>query len=227
MDNIYGASDEAKALFALYRRVEAYYSRKVVQYGPTSGGADWSSCAAQQLRFTQLLKICDFSEPFSLNDLGCGYGGLLVHIAGRHLGAEVDYLGIDLSAAMIWHARRLPQCRDPQQFVVGHHIPRAADYTVASGIFNVRLTEPIGLWRQFIRSTLTQISAASRKGFAVNFMCRVEPGCQAKRGLYLARPETWIDYCERTYRASAEVLSGYGLAEFTLLVHHRPQRQAD
>jgi hypothetical protein len=28
------------------------------------------------MRFVQLLKLRDFMSPFSLNDLGCGYGAL-------------------------------------------------------------------------------------------------------------------------------------------------------
>lgn len=217
-----GASEEV-ALAAVLRRVEAYYSRKVTQYGPSPAGVDWASHAEQELRFDQLLKVCDFSDPFSLNDLGCGYGALLAHLGRHHPGTAVDYLGIDVSAAMIWHAQRCLGCSESQRFVVGHRIPRVADYTVVSGIFNVRLSEPTDAWRRLIRSILPQISTHSRKGFAINFMCRSVRRPRTSQGLYLTRPENWTDYCEHTFGVSVQVLCGYGLPEFTLLARHHPQ----
>jgi SAM-dependent methyltransferase len=226
-DDATSAPDEAAALHGLRRRIEAYYSRKIVWHGSIPAGVDWASAAAQRMRFSQLLKLCDFAAPFSLNDLGCGYGALLTHLAQHHTAGAVDYLGIDLSPAMIWHARRLPSCSDPQWFVDGHRIPRVADYTVASGIFNVRLSESVALWRRFIRCTLRQMGAASRKGFAANFMSRAEAGRGVRRGLYVCSPEIWTSWCERTLHASVEVLSGYGLPEFTLLVRHGAERGAD
>lgn len=221
------APAEVAALHRLRRRIEAYYSRKIVWHGSTPAGVDWVGAPAQGVRFAQLLKLCDFAAPFSLNDLGCGYGALLTYLAQRHPAAAVDYLGIDLSPAMIWHARRLPHCFNPQCFVDGHRIPRIADYSVASGIFNVRLSEPIAMWRLFIRCTLQQMGAASRKGFAVNFMSRTGGGGGVRRGLYVCSPETWSGWCERTLGASVEVLSDYRLPEFTLLVKHRIERGAD
>ena len=53
--------------------VEAYYSARVAKHGATPLGVDWSCWASQNLRFVQLLKLCDFSGPFVLNDIGCGF----------------------------------------------------------------------------------------------------------------------------------------------------------
>jgi len=92
--------------------VEAYYSARVAKHGATPLGVDWSCWATQNLRFVQLLKLCDFSAPFALNDIGCGYGALAAHLAMRHADAEIDYLGVDLSQAMIRRAL-LPQLCPP------------------------------------------------------------------------------------------------------------------
>ena len=67
----------------------------------------------------QLMKLCDLPEFFSLNDLGCGYGALLAYLAKRHSEAKIDYLGIDLSPAMVRRAKRLWRNQKDAKFVVG------------------------------------------------------------------------------------------------------------
>ena len=93
------------ALEQLRASVEAYYTRKIRTFGATPLGVDWPSTPSLELRLVQLLKVCDFSTPFSLNDLGCGYAAALDLIGTRWPANQVDYLGVDLSADMIAHAR--------------------------------------------------------------------------------------------------------------------------
>lgn len=206
------------SLEALYAAVEAYYSLKIALYGATHRGVDWESDAAQALRFAQLLRLCDFARAFSLNDIGCGYGALLGFLATAHAGAEVDYLGVDLSPAMVRQAQEMWRSRSPARFAVDKRGPRVADYSIASGIFNVKLDQPIPLWERFIASTLADMHRSSRKGFAVNFLLAEGTGPASPPQLYRTRPEPWISHCEDVLGASAELLGGYGLSEFTLLI---------
>ena len=101
-----GHALDAHALNAVCEQVEAYYSAKLARHGANPHGVDWSCAATQWLRFVQLLKICSFDTPFSLIDLGCGYGALAAFLADRYPHASVEYLGIDLSPAMVRRARR-------------------------------------------------------------------------------------------------------------------------
>lgn len=202
-------------------RVAAYYARKLARHGVTPLGVDWSCVPTQQLRFVQLLKVCDFSRPFSLNDVGCGYGALLQYLGDRHAATGIDYLGIDLSAAMIRRARRRWAGRGDARFVLGHASPRVADFTVASGVFNVKLDCPIDLWRQLTAQALTNMRDTSRRGFAVNFMT-FRPHHEATHlGLYRTFPGEWISYCETRLGLEVELLSDYGMHEFTLLITPR------
>lgn len=198
--------------------IEAYYTAKISTYGPNAHGVDWASASSQELRFAQLLKMCDFSGPFSLNDVGCGYGALLSYLAKFRPGVEIDYFGIDLSAAMIESAIRRTPGRGRANFVVASASPRLADYSVASGIFNVKLGAPLDLWEGFISKTLRDMHATSRKGFAVNFKAAPGSACALPSGLYVTRPEAWVRYCERQLGSSVELVAGYGLDEFTLLI---------
>jgi SAM-dependent methyltransferase len=210
-----GASEVA----AVHSRIERYYSAKIERWGPTPMGVDWSCEPTQQLRFVQLLRLCEFASDFSLDDWGCGYGALLGFIAKRHPEATVDYLGIDLSPAMIDHAKKLSRHRLSAQFAVGERSPRVADYAVASGIFNVRIDEPLALWEDFTRMTLRDMARSTRVGFAVNFLAPLE-GMEGKRELYRPAPARWADFCERDLGTKVTLLDRYGMREFTLLARH-------
>ncbi len=205
-------------LDGVHAEIARYYTNKVTRHGATPLGVDWSCVPTQELRFVQLLKLCDFTAPFSLNDVGCGYGALLAYLARRHGSMPIDYLGIDLSAAMIRRARRLWRDHAACRFVQAEAGPRKADYSVASGVFNVRLDQPIQLWERFVAQTLTQIHKTSRLGFAVNFMTPPAPGRPARPGLYQTGPERWGRWCELELGASVEVIADYGMREFSLLI---------
>ena len=204
-------------LSAVHARIEAYYGDKVARHGATPRGVDWTCAPTQELRFVQLLKLCDFGRPFSLNDVGCGYGALTGFIARFHPQAEIDYLGVDLSRAMVSRARRRHRGMPGRRFVVGSDIPRIADYGVASGVMNVMLDHPRALWEEFVADTLRRMRASSRLGFAVNFMAK-KPDGAVTPGLYRTDPAPWIAFCRQTLGSAAEVVDGYGMREFTLLV---------
>jgi SAM-dependent methyltransferase len=211
----------SEILSDMYASIEAYYSARVAKYGATPLGVDWSCQATQSLRFVQLLKICDFSAPFTLNDIGCGYGALAAFLAMRYPEAKIDYLGLDLSRAMVSRARRRfssPDCR----FVVRTASPRIADYSVASGIMNVSCSYSRAIWESFVATTLREMRRTSRLGFSVNFLsdaARAKTSADASvESLYRTIPERWIRYCERDLGCSVETIDNYGIREFTLLV---------
>ena len=60
------------AFDAIFSQTKQYYDKKFEAYGPTPKGVDWNSSESQELRFEQLLKICDTSNQLTLNDYGCG-----------------------------------------------------------------------------------------------------------------------------------------------------------
>jgi SAM-dependent methyltransferase len=206
--------------------VAAYYSARLVRYGAIPMGVDWSCQATQQLRFVQLLKICAFDAPFSLNDLGCGYGALAAFLAERHQSAKVDYLGIDLSRALVQRARRRHRGDRYKRFMVGSSCPRPADYTVASGIMNVTLGHPVADWEGLVRDTIRNMHCMSRRGFAINFLAAPTLGLPPAE-LYCPLPDTWRRFCEDELSCEVEVLSNYGLREFTLVVRRAGEFPTD
>ena len=205
---------------AILQDVERYYSAKVRRHGATALGVDWNSPMSQRLRFVQLLKVVDWrATPLSLHDLGCGYGALLDHLGDRHPDASLRYLGSDLSQPMIEHARRLwAGCSDARFELATMPLP-PADYTVASGIFNVCLGHARTAWDRHVATTLTHMHAGSHRGFAVNFMtprALIERPSAASQ-LYAVEPGHWMAYCADHLRCEVQCVQNYGLNEFTLL----------
>ena len=132
------APPQAAALEAVHSLIGNYYSAKVRQFGPTPWGVDWACMPSQELRFVQLLKLCAPDGDFSINDVGCGYGALLGFLDRRFKG-RFDYVGVDISPDMVREARKL-WARHPHAFFSSIDMPpRRADYSVASGIFNVEV----------------------------------------------------------------------------------------
>ena len=78
-----------------------------------------------------------------------------------------------------------------------------------------------------MQRVLTGLLASSRKGFAINFLAPLSRDMQPKRGLYRTAPDIWMEYCARTLGLQPELLTGYGLNEFTLLVRREPPQSSD
>ena len=200
--------------------VETYYTARAQRYGATALGVDWNSPMTQRLRFVQLLKVVDWAAPaLSLHDLGCGYGALLEHIADRHADVDIQYVGTDISDTMIRLARRRWKKASHARFALAGTSPPEADYTVASGIFNVCLGHPQLEWERYVTDTLDAIRTASRRGFAVNFM-RPEvlvARPDARGQLYAVDATRWVEHCRDVLRCEVQVVTNYGLPEFTIL----------
>lgn len=193
--------------------VVEYYDKAIRTYGATARGVDWNSAESQELRFAQLLKVCHSLEGISLNDYGCGYGALLGYITGQ--GGRVTYSGFDIATGMLDEARRL---HSGERFVDSEDALPVADYTVASGIFNVRLEADADAWREHVVATIRGIAGRSRSGFAFNMLTSYADAERMRPYLYYADPLFIFDHCKRRLSRAVTLLHDYPLFEFTILV---------
>ena len=191
-----------------------YYAEKIAAFGATPRGVDWNGEDGQRLRFTQLAKIIDANAE-TINDLGCGYGAFLDYLNANHPG--IDYHGVDIAPPMIEAARRTHPLA-ANAFSVGDHPSRIADYTIASGIFNVRRDHSDAAWLDYILSTLHLMNAASHRGFAFNCLTAYSDPERMRPDLYYAQPDTLFDYCMRHFSRNVALLHDYRLYEFTIIV---------
>jgi cyclopropane fatty-acyl-phospholipid synthase-like methyltransferase len=196
--------------------VRDYYDMKLREHGPTPAGVDWNSPESQTLRFRQLLKICDSSSPFSINDYGCGYGALVDYMISQAY--EFSYTGFDLSNQMIAEARKIHQGIDSCRFVSDESLMKQADYTIASGIFNVKQQFAEKEWESYVFDTIRKITLLSRRGFAFNVLTKYSNPERMRPDLYYADPLSLFDYCKRNFSKFVALLHDYPLYEFTILV---------
>ncbi len=200
---------------AILSQTKQYYDKKLDIFGPTPKGVDWNSTVSQELRFEQLLKVCDTRNPFTLNDYGCGYGALVAYMTER--GSRFEYNGFDLSTKMIDAARveygNFRHCR----FSSSKGSLSVADYTVASGIFNVKLHTSDEEWKDYILHLLGKIAELSKKGFSFNMLSSYSDKKYLRSDLYYADPLFFFDYC-RKYSNYVSILHDYPLYEFTVRV---------
>lgn len=197
--------------------VARYYGERVTAFGATARGADWNSEASQTLRFDQLLARLPVAPGDTLNDYGCGYGALALHLAagGLHI---ARYTGFDVAPEMLTAARAALDVPFPVELVSDRAALAPADITVASGIFNVRLTTPAREWTAYVLDTLTHIAAVSVRGFACNFLTSYSDAHRMRPDLYYADPALIFDHCKRHFGREVALLHDYGLFEFTIAV---------
>ncbi|HEY0740072.1 MAG TPA: class I SAM-dependent methyltransferase [Chryseosolibacter sp.] len=199
----------------LLLEVERYYSEKIRTHGSVPAGVDWNSEDSQFTRFLQLLKIADGGENFSLLDFGCGYCALYFYMKSRF--EKFSYTGYDISTAMLQEAKRLT-ANEPVQLVDNASNISAHDFTVASGIFNVRQNSSETDWQNYVLETLQQINSVSRKGFSFNMLTSYSDDERKKSYLYYPDPAWFFDYCKKNFSKQVALLHDYNLFEFTILV---------
>jgi SAM-dependent methyltransferase len=196
--------------------VRRYYSEKVRTHGATALGVDWNSPGSQRLRFVQLLKLVESNHSFTVNDYGCGYGALADYL--REEGYSFRYRGFDISPQMIAEAKELHAATEQVAFVGEERALTEADYTVASGIFNVKLQAPTAEWKAYVLDTLGAINELSRKGFAFNVLTKYSDAEFMRPDLYYADPLFYFDYCKTKFSRFVSLIHDYPLYEFTVLV---------
>jgi hypothetical protein len=127
-------------------------------------------------------------------------------------------LGVDISEAMIAKAETLHRGQPDCRFLAGERADRQADYTVASGIFNVRLSAGEGDWRAHMLRSLEEMHAGSRLGFAFNCLTKYSDPALMKDYLFYADPGELFDRCKTRFSRNVALLHDYGLYEFTIIV---------
>jgi SAM-dependent methyltransferase len=200
--------------------VAGYYANRIAEHGQTAAGVDWNSHSGQIRRFNELLKVVDPSQPYSIADIGCGYGALLDHLL--QLKHPIRYVGIDIAPPMIEAARSRFAASAEVTFSLGSSPGGIVDYSVASGIFNVRLGRTDEEWRTYLIETLDMMDATSRAGFAFNCLTSYSDADRMRQDLYYANPLELFDLCKRRYSRQVALLHDYELYEFTMIVRKQP-----
>ena len=203
-------------MIKILENINHYYTDKIKIYGATPKGVDWNGEDSQFVRFEQLSKIIN-KDIFSINDIGCGYGKYFEYLQNRFL--NFNYYGFDLSQEMIKNAKSLYSNKGGGFMQVDNlkNIEKA-DYSVASGIFSVKMEHNESEWLSYILATLEEMNEKSIKGFSFNMLTKYSEKEYMRDNLYYADPLFIFDYCKRNFSKQVALLHDYGLYEFTILV---------
>ena len=203
-------------MIKILENINHYYTDKIKMHGATPKGVDWNGEESQFVRFEQLSKIIN-KDIFSINDIGCGYGKYFEFLQNRF--SNFNYYGFDLSQEMINNAKSLYSNKGGGFMQVDNleNIEKA-DYSVASGIFSVKMEHNESEWLSYILDTLEKMNDKSNNGFSFNMLTKYSDKEYMKDNLYYADPLFIFDYCKRNFSKQVALLHDYGLYEFTILV---------
>jgi SAM-dependent methyltransferase len=207
-----------------FASLDSYFERSLAAHGATARGVDWNSEGSQELRFRELLGVVDRSAPYSINDYGCGYGALAHFLAAR--GDSFTYSGLDVSERMLALARENSPLPHEWTFVAREEDLPVADYTVASGLFNLRLEVHDDAWTDYVRSTIRSLAALSRRAFSFNMLTSYSDPPLMRPELFYGDPSVFFDFCRREISRHVALHHDYGLYEWTIHVRTDPREPA-
>ncbi len=194
-----------------------YYDRNLQEHGTTAQGVGWKNKDAQEIRFAQLARVVYSPTPFSLNDLGCGTGDLFPFLKSRF--DSFKYHGYDVMPEMV--SRALEQYESPDaSFVTIRESGemQMADYTFASGIFNLKFELADERWKDYILHTLHTMDSKSSKGFAFNALTSYSDPERMEMELFYSDPLWLFHYCKKNFSKNVALLHDYSMYDFTILV---------
>lgn len=193
-----------------------YYEEKLRLHGTTAKGVDWKDESTQELRFSLLTKVFGTFEHFDVNDLGCGYGALGRYLLDSNISFN-RYHGYDISQGMIEQAKASFKGDERFIFKTGD-TPSIHEFSIASGIFNVKLGIAESLWEVTVRDMLRTLHAASSVGFAFNMLDQPTDQIFRRENLYYAHSNQVKKYCLEYFGKTVKILSHEKLYEFTVIV---------
>ncbi len=199
--------------------LQHFYHKNLVQFGPSAQGVGWKNKEAQAIRFEQLVKVFrKEAQEISVNDLGCGVGDLVSYLEENVPG--YIYRGYDVMAEMISLAKEKYKEHEKISFytISSASDMQKADYTIASGIFNIRFDTNDESWLRYILETLQTMNEKSRKGFAFNILTKYSDKEFMKPELYYADPSFLFDYCKQKFAKNVALLHDYNQYDFTIIV---------
>jgi SAM-dependent methyltransferase len=195
-----------------------YFNEKIDTHGPVPQGADYNGSEAQSIRFEQLTRVIDSSQPFEIIDYGCGYGAFLSFL--RQKGWRFRYHGYDMLPKMIEAARRAHGDAAEAHFTTRESDLARCEYVVAGAIFNNKFEAPVEQWREHTLQVLDKLNALCSRGLAFNMLSGYSDADRMalRPDLYFGDPLFYFDHCKRHYSRQVALLHDYGLYDFTILV---------
>lgn len=200
------------------KKIEELYTSNLQRLGSTSQSVGWNTSGSQKMRFIKLAEVVqDRTQPFSVNDYGCGYGAM-ANFFEDELHLKIDtYNGYDISREMLSSAHAALAPRQIKLCLIeSQAIATEADYSFVSGTFNVRFDAERSVWTSYIEKKLAELDRFSRKGFSFNMLTSYVDWEESH--LYYGDPCYWFDFCKNNFSKRVSLIHDYPLWEWTIIV---------
>ncbi len=196
--------------------VAAAYGLQLDHHGMEARGVLWRNEENQRMRFEVLAGIIEAEDDkggITVNDLGCGYGAFFTFLEGRPAMKGGRYYGYDISEDMVNAARQSIQDRRAtfnHSLVATHD----ADYSFASGTYNLKLDNDEAAWKRYVKESLIHLWARTRRALAFNMLSIY--GSERQGGLLYADPGEFFDFCIREISPNVVLFHDYSPIDWTI-----------
>lgn len=196
-----------------------YYKDMINKELTSSRQVGWRDELAQARRFQQLYKLVENEDEIQIADLGCGLADFYNFL--EKYKKNFIYVGYDLSEDMIKNAeKRIDKNKNNIEL---NHITKTEDmaehdFTILSGIFNMKREVSNEEWLNYILNQLKIINSKSKKGFAFNLLTSYSDDEYKKDELFYAEPSFFFDFCKKNFSKNIALLHDYDEYDFTIIV---------
>lgn len=200
----------------LVEKIKTYYDDKLKAHGPTAQGVDWKNEETQVIRFSLLAKLFGGQTHFNVNDMGCGYGAFADYLLTSQIPFDT-YYGYDISDEMIRASKKKFE-KSANCVFIKSGTPQKSDFTVSSGILNVKLDTPLEEWANVVEGLLETMCAASTAGFSFNMLNQPTAESYRREHLFYGDSSHYEQLCKDKFGAKVNVYRNEHLYEFTVVV---------
>ena len=201
------------------KKVADEYNSRFIRYGAQPKSSLWFSEQRQILRFDLIInciKRNSVPRHFSVNDIGCGYGGFLKRLKSNFNNDSFSYAGFDLAKSPIAYCER-KYAKKGTYFYSSGTPSEMADYSVMSGTFNYAPDLTVNAWRNYLFTSLNSIWNLTRRSMIFNLMISEEDKITSQSISYI-RKETILNFCQSNFGATYEHFSSKLPREITFCV---------
>ena len=197
-----------------------FYNKTLLRHGSNSKGLGWSSKKLQYLRFKELVRFFNIKNS-SIHDVGCGNGEMYIFLKNKGI---KKYFGSDISEIMIDKSKkRFEKVKNVQFKKLNIYkdlkkIPKY-DFTVASGIFNIKNNFSNKLWSEYYYDSIFKMFIKSKKGLSFNIL---NFDCEYKNPKnFYPKLEKTLSFIRKDMTKKILINNTYDLWEYTIFLYKK------
>ena len=204
------------------KKVAVEYNSRFIKYGAQPKSSLWFSRERQNVRFDTIIYFMKKSSVphfFSINDIGCGYGGFLSRLNANFGQNQFCYTGFDLARSPIEYCETAYKQKGVKFFCGSKPIEKA-DYSVMSGTFNYAPNLTVKSWKEYLFANLKSAWKMTKQSMIFNLMI-AEEATITQQCISFIEKEAVIKHCQKNFGDTHYHFSSKLPQELTFCVDRR------